>query len=409
MPTPRMGRFSTSNQPSRQGQPISPDARDQQAHEAKIDTDRAEIEYHPKHLALSPEEIAAEEREKRELAALLKETRPAKPGPERSAPETLSSHPITDISEVAPERIPEPVIEPSRLDALEQAEEELLSLAQQEAESLDAELRAFEEKSALEMARLKKAGEARRLEIRAKQEAARLKIAKERAAALPSEIAQKAKTVLRDAEANRTRRDAGLDAQRAEFAQSWTPLLQAAKTAVAEVRQLDKVFGPSLREMAGIAAFIDTNSAWPTELRMKLRDQCILPARALVRMLDNYTTSDQQECPRDVVKKAEAMLQYWTPGTPVAYLRQMLTYINSDTVRYIRERIKEINDRFEVIEAQGLEFVRSGEVVPEVVVMLNEEIRQDLKATMIHKHLRDPLPTHAAGMGNPLPSTLKEN
>jgi hypothetical protein len=357
-------------------------------------------------LDLTPEERAAAEQEKARLLEELKSSRPARPGPERSAPESLSSHPIVDISEVAPEREVE-IVEPSRLDALEQAESELLALAQEEAESLDAELRAFEERSALEMARLREAGDAKRAEIRRRQEEQRALIAKERAAARPAELAQKAQTATREAELNRTRAAGPLEAQRAEFAQSWEPLMKTAKETVAAISKIDRKEGVAIRELAALAAFIDTPSTWPLELRQKMGKDCIMPSRELVKLFENYRLEpgQRQDSPRDVIAQAERMLATWRPGTPVANLRQLVSYINADTVRFITAECQTILDRFEVIEAQGKAYVATGEVPPEVTINENtEKIRREGKESLIYRGMKDPRQTQAAGMGEPLPN-----
>jgi hypothetical protein len=362
MPTPTFGRrFTKDQQPASRGVPTQParhvssEERDRLQIEADVEAREMALDDAAlsKPLDLSPAEIEALEREKAELAEELKAVRPAKPGPERSAPESLSSHPIVDISEVAPSREIEVVAASSRFDVVEAAEAELLALAEDESASLDAELRAFEEKSALEMARIREAGEIKRAEIRKRQDEQRAVIERERKAALPAELAAKAKTVTQTAEANRIRRDTGLESQREEFAQSWAPLLATAKQTLAEVRQIDKTFGPSLREMGNIAAFTDTNAAWPAELRFKLRDRCILPARALVQILNNTLARDDDGSPRDTIRQAEVMLQHWTPKTPVANLRQLLSYIGPDLVRHLRVQIQEINGHFDTSSRRG--------------------------------------------------------
>jgi hypothetical protein len=356
-----------------------------------------------KPLDLTPEEKASLEREKAELAEQLRSTRPARPGREVSAPISLSSHHVVDISEVAPEREVE-VVEPSRLDAVEQAEEELLALAQDEAASLDEELRAYEEKSAIEMARIREAGEQKRAEIRKRQEVARLKIERERAAAVPAELAARAKTATQAAAANRTRKDSTLDTQRALLAEEWAPLLTAAKSAVRDVAQIEKQAGPALRELASMAAFIDTPSNWPVELRTKMGKDCILPARELVRLLDSYQRTDN-DAPRDIIAQVERMLQTWRPGTMVANLRQALSYVNADMPRYLREQIAEINRRFSIIEQQGLEYIATGAVPPEAIISeATEKIRREGKEALIYGGMKDPRQTQAAGMGEPLPN-----
>jgi hypothetical protein len=289
----------------------------------------------------------------------------------------------------------------SRCDVVEAAEAELLALAEDESASLDEELRAFEEKSAIEMARIKQAGEAKRAHIRKLQNEQRALISKERAAELPAEMARKAKLTTQTAEANRIRRDAGIESQREDFAKGWEPLLATAKQTLAEVRQIDKTFGPSLREMGNIAAFTDTNAAWPSELRFKLRDRCILPARALVQILNNTLARDDDGSPRDTIRQAEVMLQHWTPKTPVANLRQLLSYIGPDLVRHLRAQILEINGHFDTILAQGTEYVRSGAVPHEVTINLDtERIRREAKEDHLFRNLTDPRDTHATGMGD---------
>jgi len=405
---PRMGRFSSTNQPS--PAPTQParyiSAEERERLQIEADTEAREMELDEQALAqpldLSPEEIAAAEAEKQALLEELKGSRPAKPGPERSAPESLSSHPIVDISEAAPAREVE-VVESSRLDVVEDAEEELLALAQQESESLDAELRAYEEKSALEMARLREAGEAKRLEIRAKQDAARQRIAKERAAARPAELAQKAKSATREAAANRTRESAPLVAQRAEFAQSWEPLMKEAKETVAAVTRIDRKEGVAIRELAALAAFIDTPSNWPIELRQKMGKDCIMPSREVMKLLDNYRLEPGQrmDSPRDVIAQAERMLATWRPGTPVANLRQLVSYINADVVRDVTAECQQILDRFEMIERQGKAYVESGEVPPEAVISVaTEQIRREGKEAHLFRGLTNPRQTHATGMGD---------
>jgi hypothetical protein len=413
MPTPTFGRrFTKDQQPASRGVPsqpaayVSPEERERRKIEADVEAREQALDdaadYQPVHIALSTEEIAKEEAERAQLAADLKASRPSKPGPERSAPESLSSHPIVDISEVAPSREVE-VVESRRLDVLESAEAELRALAEDESASLDAELRAFEEKSAIEMSRIREAGEAKRAEIRARQDEQRALIAKERAAARPAELAQKAKTATREAEANRTRESAPLVAQRAEFAQSWAPLLQAAKETVAAVTRIDRKEGIAIRELAALAAFIDTPSTWPLELRQKMGKDCIMPSREVMRLLDNYRLEPGQrmDSPRDVVAQAERMLATWRPGEPVANLRQMLSYINADTVRYITAECQQILDRFEVIEAQGKAYVATGAVPPEVTINpATEQIRREAKEDHIFRGLTNPRDTHATGMGD---------
>jgi hypothetical protein len=376
----------------RLGQGLSLEAREQQKIEADIDARERKLD---DAALMTPEERAVAEAEKAELAELLRQTRPPKPAPERSAPETLSSHPIVDISDHAPERIPEVVVESSRLDVVEEAEQELLARAQDEAESLDAELREYEQKSAIEMARMKQAGDAKRFEIRAKQEAALARIAAERKAALPAQISKQAKRATVDAAANREREQSSLAGQRLAISEEWTPLLQAAKKTVAEVTALDKVFGEGLREMASMTAFTDTNSKWPTELRQKFGQQVVLPAREVVKLLNNYASTDRQDSPRDVIKQVERLMASWTPGTPVANLRQLLSYINSDTIRYLSEQIDEINRRFEIVEAQGKAYIASGAVPAEIVILLEGPARVEQKQYMLDKHLRSQAQTHA--------------
>jgi hypothetical protein len=412
MPTPIFGRrFTKDQQPASRGVPTQParhvssEERDRLQIEADTEAremalDEAALSKPP--LDLSPAEIEALEREKAELAEELKATRPARPGRERSAPESLSSKPITDFSEVAPSREVEvAAAADSRLDVLESAEQELIALEQDESASLDAELRAFEEKSALEMARIREAGEVKRAEIRKRQEEQRAVIERERKAALPTQLAQQAKVALREAEANRTREAAPLLAQRAEFAASWEPLLQAAKKTVTQVTALDKAFGPSLREMASMAAFIDTPSSWPTELRQKFGQQVVMPAREVVRLLDGYAILEKQDVPRDIIRQAEAMLASWRPGTPTANLRQLLSYINADMVRHLSAEIDQINARFEILEAQGKAYVASGEVPNEVTINLNtERIRREAKEDHIFRGLHEPRQSHATGIGD---------
>jgi hypothetical protein len=404
-----MGRFSTEHQPtSIPSQPasyVSPEENERRKVEA--DTEAREMALDDAALSqpldLTPAEIAAAEQEKAQLLEELKQTRPAKPGrPERSAPESLSSHPISDIDGHAPEREVVEIVETPRLDVVEDAEEELLSLAQQEAESLDAELREYEQRSALEMARLREAGEAKRTDIRAKQEAARQRIAKERAAARPAELAQKAQIATREAAANRTREAGPLVAQRAEFAQSWEPLLTTAKETVAAVTKIDRKEGVAIRELAALAAFIDTPSSWPIELRQKMGKDCIMPSREVMKLLDNYRLEPGQrmDSPRDVIAQAERMLATWRPGTPVANLRQLVSYINADVVRYITAECQQILDRFEIIEAQGKEYIASGAVPPEVVISTaTEQIRREGKEAHLFKNLTSTRPTHASDMG----------
>jgi hypothetical protein len=383
------------------GRPRSLDEREQQQIEADIEARETELDEQAasKPLNLSPEEIATLEREKQELAAELKATRPARPGRERSAPESLSSHPIVDISEVAPAREIEVVAASSRLDALESAEQELIALEREESASLDEELRAFEEKTAIQMARLREVGEAKRSEIRARQQEQRAIIEKERKAALPAQIAAKAKTATREAEANRTRESAPLLAQRAEFAQSWAPLMATARKTITEITALDRAFGSGLREMSSMTAFSDTPSSWPTDLRQKFGQQVVMPAREVVRILDNYArpAGSVQDCPRDLIAQAERLLQTWRPETPVANLRHLVSHVNADTVRFLSAEIDQINARFEVIAAQGKEYVASGEVPAEVVVLLNQEARLDMKERHLTKHLRNTRQTQAEG------------
>jgi hypothetical protein len=364
-------------------------------------------------LDLTPEERAAAEQEKARLLEELKASRPAKPGPERSAPESLSSHPIVDISEVAPEREVE-VVEPSRLDAVEQAESELLALAQDEAASLDEELRVYEEKSALETARLREAGEQKRAEIRRRQEEQRALIAKERAAALPSQLAEKAKVATQQAQQNRERASGRFEEQRKTLRdqcpipddrRTFGQIFDTATRVLKEVTALNRQHGPALREMAALAAFIDTPGTWPVELRQKMGAQVIMPARELVKVIDQCS-SDRPDSPVNNLKYGEAYLRTGANHSRdnVPTLALMLSHTNDDLVRYIHEQITLINDRFEMILAQGRAYVASGEVPPEVVVMLSEGARQEMKERHLTKHLRDPRQSYAAGMGEPMPS-----
>jgi hypothetical protein len=404
--TPRIGAPRDLHEREQEQIQADVESREAALDEAALDRQGALVEPEVT-LELSPEEIAKEEAEREQLAADLKASRPPKPCPERSAPETLSSRPISEIGGRAPERIPEVVVELAypepdvNVRSLEAAEAELRALEQDESASLDAELRTYEQTTALEMKRLKEAGDAKRAEIRQRQEVARKEIEQARAAALPTEIKQKAATVTQTAEDNRTRMGSTLESQRAAVAAEWAPALELAKRTVAEIAKLNKVFGPSLREMSDIAAFTDTNNRWPTELRMKLRDQCILPARKLVVFLDNYERHDYtRETPLVIIKQVEQMLQAWSPKTMVATLRQQLGYINQDAVRYVRNQIKQINDAFEIIEAQGKEYVASG-AVPHSTDMnpVTERIRQEAKEDLIARGLRDPRQNYASGMG----------
>jgi len=253
------------------------------------------------------------------------------------------------------------------------------------------------------MARIRASGELKRAEIRARQEEQRALIAKERAAARPAELAQKARTATLEAAANRTRESAPLVAQRAEFAQSWEPLMKAAKETVAAVTRIDRKEGIAIRELAALAAFIDTPSNWPIELRQKMGKDCIMPSREVMKLLDNYRLEPGQrmDSPRDVIAQAERMLATWRPGTPVANLRQMISYINSDTVRHVTAECQQILDRFEIIERQGKAYIESGAVPPEVTINpATERIRREAKEDHLFRNLTDPRDTHATGMGD---------
>ena len=95
------------------------------------------------------------------------------------------------------------------------------------------------------------------------------------------------------------------------------------------------------------------------------------------------------------------MAASWRPGVPVANLRQLLSYINGDTVRHLREQVAEINRQFDLILAQGTEYVRSGAVPHDVTISLDtERIRREAKEAHIFRGLTNPRQTHATGMGD---------
>jgi hypothetical protein len=128
-----------------------------------------------------------------------------------------------------------------------------------------------------------------------------------------------------------------------------------------------------------------------------MRDRVIFPARAVVKMIDNCFRED--DGPTANIRQGERLLQTWRPGDPVADLTMYLSRTNDDLLRHLRDQITLISTQYEAIEAEGKAYVASGEPVPEVVVMLDENIRQGLKADLITKGYRDTRPTHASGMG----------
>jgi hypothetical protein len=392
------------------GAPRDPHEREQERIAAEVERREAALDeqaYHTKTVELSPAEIAQEERERRELAALLKETRPAKPRQERGAPESLSSHPISDIGGYAPERIAdvadveaEPVtITPPALDPVQA--QTALSLIEEEIAVLKAERQAAEKASAEELKKIKATADLALAQIGRRQAEMEAKAHDARQAAARIELADRATAASREARANKQRASAGLDEKRKVFAETFQPLITTAKRVLREIAALNKQSGTALRELGALAGFDDTPTSWPTELRMKFRDQVIRPAREVVSHLDNCLTREDEDSPRYTVKRAEAMLTSWYPGAHMATLTMYLSRVNDDLLGSIRDQITTINDRFTMIEAQGQAYISSGEVVPEVIVMLNEGIRQDLKQHLIQKHLRDILPARADGVGDP--------
>ncbi|HTC23542.1 MAG TPA: hypothetical protein VK688_04220, partial [Gemmatimonadales bacterium] len=110
---PRMGRFSSTQQPSRISQPASHAEREQQQIEEDIERreqakDDAAFDYQPRQVELSPRERAREEAEKRAMLDALRDTRPSRPAPDATAPEQLNPRvkpapePLLEVEAVEP-------------------------------------------------------------------------------------------------------------------------------------------------------------------------------------------------------------------------------------------------------------------------------------------------------------------
>jgi hypothetical protein len=401
-PTPKIGR------------PRSLHEREQQEIAEAVERHAQELEDQAlsKPLDLSPEEIATAEREKRELIEELKATRPAKPGPERGAPESLSSHPISDIGGHAPERIAdvedtlpvEPEVVRTPVLSVEEQEAALseLALLEQEVAALEAERVAAERASAAQLKAIKTDTDVKLALIAKKRKEAEARAKEAREAAARAELADRALAAQREAEANRQRRQATAEEQRRALLdarpllddkRTFGDILSTAKRVVKQIATINKQIGPGLRSLAALAAWEDTPTHWPVDLRKKMGSEVILPARELVRIIDNYFREDAGATAN--IRLAEQLLQTWRPGDPIATLMGELGVVNDDALRYIGEQATRISTRFEEIEVEGKAYVASGDPVPEVVILLPHETRIAEREYMKTKHLHSTQQTHA--------------
>jgi hypothetical protein len=365
--------------------PISIDTREQAEHEAQLDRERTEAD-EPQLGNLTPAEMAREEAEKAMMLADLRQTRPAKPGQERSAPESLTSRRITDFSEVAPEVLHDFLIEPlapeprPALLALDVRAE--LELVEQEVAALEAERKAAEQANAEQIQRLRADTDARLALIRAKRAEAdrKLKDAMQDAAAV--ELAERAQAAQRQAQQNRERESTNVLEQRKDLASKLQPLIATAKQTLKEVRQLDTQHGGAIRKIAALNGWKNVNANWPVELRLKMQNRVITPAIELVRILNNCVRDDAD--PAKTIASAEHLLATWRPGDPVAQITHEVSTINPDLVRHVRNELVELNHRLADIEAQGAPY--EIEPTAEVVVLLDRDIRLGLKEKLIGKY-----------------------
>jgi hypothetical protein len=385
------------------GRPRSIDQQEQDRLQARLDKERAEAteECQPSQIELSAEEKSAEEREKRLLLEALRETRPAKPQPEKSAPETVSSRLITDWSERAPERIAD--LEPEPAPAVSE-EEPVAQHFSADVAQLDDEINELEQQR-LAALRMRDAGMVKVKETadtalailarkRAEAEARRKEAAEDAAAqALHDRSRAAAKAALE----NQRREQASLQAQRAEFAQTFQPLIDRAKKTIEAIRALDKEHGKALRRLAELQAWADAPSVWPIPLRKKFQ-AVVLQARELVHFINNIlVTGPANEHP--VIYDAENALRTWTPKSMVAEITMHVSRLNEDTVRYAREQLAEVAEKYAAIEAEGKAYVATGNEPPEVIVLLPHEDRLAAKDYMKHRYDGSVLihQTHAEG------------
>jgi hypothetical protein len=389
-------------------QPLSPAQQEQAQHDDALDRQRAEADdYTPGTVEMSPEERAVAEKEKRELAELLRATRPTRPPRERSAPESLSSHNITDFSEVAPERIPDvepaPAVEapevvpaPVLSPAEQEAAQTELQLLEAEIQALQEEQRAAERANAEELKRLKSDADTKLNLIRLKRIEAEGRAHDARQAAGQAELAARSVAAEHMVQQNLLREHAGVAAQRVEFAKTFAPLIENAKRVVADVRAFNHKNGSTLRRLAGLSGWKNVNAAWPVELRLKFQSQVILPAEELVRHLDTILMFNSRG-ENLVVAEAEEALRHWAPGAHVADISMHVGRLGSDDVmRNLRNAFEALNLRYSAIEEQGREYV--GQPIPEVIVLLPGSARQGAVEDILAKNTPQQQ-THVTGMG----------
>jgi hypothetical protein len=114
-----------------------------------------------------------------------------------------------------------------------------------------------------------------------------------------------------------------------------------------------------------------------------------------LRMIDTVLREGDPESPKGMVRRAEALIEMWRPGTPSAEVAMYVSRTNGDLVSGLRERITEINGVFAEVEAEGQEYVASGQPAPEVVVLVDDDARQERKQGHLSKYLHLSGQSHA--------------
>jgi hypothetical protein len=348
-------------------------------------------EYIAPQLPLSSEEIAQEEREKRELLEALQTSRPGRPRPDRAAPESLSSR-ITHLADDAPAPIvhdedEEPVAAGPAPELVE-AQAELAAL-EEEISVLQAEQRAAETASQAELAKLRAETDLKLAAIRSRRDAAERQAKRAREAEAGMALAARAEAAERLAKRNEELERGAFEQKQAAVAERLQPLIKQARRVLAELRAIDREHGDTLRKLAGLGGWKNAPATWPVELRLKFQTEIILPAAELAKML-SVSLSDI-----GIVKRIdEAQRAIEVAGEHgIADVAFEIGCANDDLVRALRVGISEINSRYEAIEERGIALAQA--TPPEVVVLVSGEDRRAAKSDLIYRGLTSRKPTHA--------------
>jgi hypothetical protein len=346
-------------------------------------------EYVAPQIQLTAEEIATEEREQRDLIEALRSSRPGRPRPDRSAPESLSSR-ITSLVDDAPAPIVHDEEEPVAVEPapeLVQAQADLAAL-EEEISVLQAEQKAAETASAAELAKLRAATDTQLAAIRVKRDAAESQAKRAREAEGGMALASRAEAAERLARKNSDLEKASFEAKQAAVRERLEPLIRQAKRVLAELRTLDREHGETLRKLAGLGGWKNAPATWPVELRLKFQTEIILPATELAKMLA-VSLSDI-----GIVKRIEEAERAISDAGEhgIADIVFEIGAVNDDLLRHLRTGISELNMRFESIEQRGVALAQGAP--PEVVVLVSGEERRAAKSDLIYRGLTSRKPTH---------------